>query len=58
MSEGVAFARFPQLHVDLGLRDDAWYAAGSAEAQEVRQFLEAHGAVTFFANSLARAFTG
>ena len=57
LTEGVAFARFPQLHVDLGLRDDAWYEAGAAEAQQVRQILQDHGAATFFAHSVARAFT-
>jgi hypothetical protein len=57
LTEGFAFARFPQLHVDLNLHDDAWYEAGADEAQQVRQVLQDHGAATFFAHSVARAFT-
>jgi FAD/FMN-containing dehydrogenase len=57
LTEGIAFARFPQLHVDLGLHDNAWYAAGAAEAEQVRRVLDEHDAVTFLEHSITRAFT-
>jgi hypothetical protein len=55
LTEGAAFARFPQLHVDLGIHDDGWYQAGAAQAQAVRRVLVDHGAATFFEHSLTRA---
>jgi hypothetical protein len=56
LSEAIAFARFPQLHVDLGSRDDAWYQAGAAEAQRVRQIMLDHDASTFFEHTLTRRY--
>ena len=56
VTEGYAFARFPQLHVDLGIHDDGWYQAGAAQAQAVRRVLVDHDAATFFEHSLTRAY--
>jgi hypothetical protein len=57
LDEGCAFARFPQLQVDLGDHDDAWYQAGAAEATAVRELFEKRGASTFFEHTLSRAHT-
>ena len=53
-SEGYAFGR-PQLHVDLGMRDAAWYEAGSVEAEVARAIMRSHGAATDFESALANA---
>lgn len=54
-ADGLAFACFPQLHVDLGERDHAWLAAGAPDARIVQDVIVEHGASLFYADSIARA---
>ncbi len=54
LSEGYAFGR-PQLHVDLGARDAAWYEVGGTEAEVTRAIMRSHGAATDFERALANA---
>ena len=55
-ARGEAYGRHPQLHVDLGERDDAFYAGGAVEAVRVQAICEARGGTTHHAHTLARAW--
>jgi len=57
LDQGFAFARLPQLQVDLGEHDDPWYQAGAPEARVARELCQKHGASVFFEHTLGRVVT-
>jgi hypothetical protein len=45
----------PQLQVDLGERECAWYTSGADEATRAIELLREHGAETHWESALVRA---
>jgi hypothetical protein len=52
LADGVAMGRYPQLHIDLGDRDNAYYRADAADAADVLARCRACGGATHYEETL------